>query len=155
MKKESIHLAEFNKLELRKKISGLLSEQKLATLATRDEKNPYNTLVAFTFTEDLKFILFATGKDTRKYQNILRYPYVSLLIDNRTNDNKDFKDAVALTILAKVKQSEKQTYLYLYLNRFPDLKEFLENPQTALVLLEIQQYIYVYRFQEILELKMK
>jgi len=150
-----MYLAQFNKLELRKKISDLLSEQKLAALATRNEKDPYITLVAFTFTEDLKFILFATGKDTRKYQNILIYPYVSLLIDNRANDNKDFKDAVALTIMAKVKQSEKQTYLRLYLNRFPDLKEFLENPQTALVLLEIHQYMYVYRFQEVLELKMK
>jgi hypothetical protein len=27
----------------------------------------------------------------RKYRNIARYPYVSLLIDKRTNDKKDFK----------------------------------------------------------------
>ncbi len=147
-------MAELNNIQLRQKIADLLSKEKLAVLATWDEKQPYNTLVAYIFTEDLKSILFATRKDTKKYQNIAKYPYVSLLIDNRTNNKKDFKDAVALTVRAKAKQIEKQAYLNLYLNRFPDLKEFLEDPQTALVLLEIQQYIYVYRFQEVLELKM-
>ena len=141
-------------MQLRQKIADLLSKEKLAVLASWDGKQPYNTLVAYIFTEDLKSIFFATREDTEKYQNIAKYPYVSLLIDNRTNEKKDFNDAVALTVIAKAKQIEKQAYLNLYLNRFPDLKEFLENPQTALVLLEIQQYIYVSRFQEVLELKM-
>ena len=147
-------MAELNNMQLRQKIADLLSKEKLAVLASWDGKQPYNTLVAYIFTEDLKSILFATRKDTKKYQNIAKYPYVSLLIDNRTNDKKDFKDAVALTVSAKAKQIEKQAYFNLYLNRFPDLKEFLENPQTALILLEIQQYIYVQRFQEVLELNM-
>ena len=149
-------MAELNNMKLRQKITDLLSKEKLAVLATWDEKQPYTTLVAYIFTEDLKSILFATRKDTRKYQNIAKYPYVSLLIDNRTNDKKDFQDAVALTVRAKAKQIEieKQAYLNLYLNRFPDLRDFLEDPQTALVLLEIQQYIYVHKFQKVLELKM-
>jgi len=147
-------LAELNNIQLRQKIADLLSKEKFAVLASWDGKQPYNTLVAYIFTENLKSILFATRKDTKKYQNIAKYPYVSMLIDNRTNDKKDFKDAVALTVSAKAKPIEKQAYFNLYLNRFPDLKEFLENPQTALILLEIQQYIYVQRFQEVLELKM-
>jgi len=147
-------LAKLNNMQLRQKIADLLSKEKFTVLASWDGKQPYNNLVAYIFTEDLKSILFATRKDTEKYQNIATYPYVSLLIDNRTNDKKDFKDAVALTVSAKAKTIEKQAYFNLYLNRFPDLKEFLEDPQTALILLEIQQYIYVHRFQEVLELKM-
>jgi len=147
-------LAELNNIKLRQKIADLLSKEKLAVLASWDGKQPYNTLVAYIFTEDLKSILFATRKDTIKYQNMTKYPYVSLLIDNRTNDKKDFQDAVALTVSAKAKPIEKQAYLNLYLHRFPDLRKFLEDPQTAIILLEIQQYIYVQRFQEVLELKM-
>jgi len=147
-------LAELNNMQLRQKIANLLSKEKLAVLASWDGKQPYNNLVAYIFTEDLKSILFATRKDTIKYQNISKYPFVSMLIDNRTNDKKDFQDAVALTVSAKAKPIEKQAFINLYLNRFPGLKEFLEDPQTALILLEIQQYIYVFRFQEVLELKM-
>lgn len=146
-------MPQLSDLQLRKKITGLLSEQKLAALATRDKMYPYNTLVAFTFTEDLKYIIFATGKDTRKYQNILKYPYISLLIDNRKNDQEDFNHAIALTVKAKGKKAEKQYYADLYLERFPELKDFLENPQTELVLLEIQEFIYVYKFQKTLILK--
>ena len=147
-------MAELNNMQLRQKIADLLCKEKLAVLASWDGKQPYNTLVAYIFTEDLKSIFFATREDTKKYQNIVKYPYVSLLIDNRTNDKKDFKDAVALTVSAKAKPIEKQAYVNLYLNRFPDLKEFLEDPQTVLVLLETQQYIYVHRFQEVIELRM-
>jgi len=147
-------LAELNNMQLRQKIADLLCKEKLAVLASWDGKQPYNTLVAYIFTEDLKSIFFATREDTKKYQNIVKYPYVSLLIDNRTNDKKDFKDAVALTVSAKAKPIEKQAYVNLYLNRFPDLKEFLEDPQTVLVLLETQQYIYVHRFQEVIDLRM-
>ena len=147
-------MAEFNKLQLRKEIADLLSKQKLAVLASWDEKRPHSSLVAFAYTEDLKFILFATRKDTRKYQNIQKHPHISLLVDNRKNSQKDFENAVALTIIAKGEKIKKQTYSNLYLARFPDLKEFLENPETTLILLKVQQYIYVHRFQEVLEFKM-
>ena len=106
-------MAELNNMQLRQKIADLLSKEKLAVLASWDGKQPYNTLVAFIFTEDLKSILFATREDTQKYQNIAKYPYVSLLIDNRTNDKKDFKDAVALTVSAKAKPIAKQAYVNL------------------------------------------
>ncbi len=147
-------MAELNKLELRKKISDLLSEQKLAVLATWDEKRPHSSLIAYAYTEDLKFILFTTRKDTRKYQNIQKHPHISLLVDNRKNSQKDFENAVALTIIAKGEEINKQTYSNLYLARFPDLKEFLGNTETALILLKVQRYMYVHRFQEVLEFKM-
>jgi len=147
-------LAEFSKLQIREKITNLLFQQKLAVLATRDEKRTYSSLIAFAYTKDFKYIIFATSKDTIKYENIQKYPHISLLVDNRKNIQKDFEDAVALTVMAKGTTIEKQVYLDLYLARFPDLKEFLEDPQTALILLKVQKYMYVFRFQEIVELKM-
>ena len=147
-------MAEFSKLQIKEKITNLLFQQKLAVLATRDEKRTHSSLIAFAYTKDLKYIIFATSKDTIKYENIQKYPHISLLVDNRKNSQKDFEDAVALTVMAKGTTIEKQVYLDLYLARFPDLKEFLEDPQTALILLKVQKYMYVFRFQEIVELKM-
>ena len=83
---------------LKNKVKKLLIKQKLGVLATQGDVYPYNTLVGYAFTKDLRFILFATMRHTRKYRNIINHHNVSMLIDNRTNRVSDFKDAVALTV---------------------------------------------------------
>ena len=141
---------------LRNKVKKLLAKQKLGVLGTRGNTYPYNTLVGYAFTKDLKFILFATLRHTRKYRNISQYPNFSMLIDNRTNYVSDFKNAVALTVLGKsvkVKKSLKTKYRRLYLKRFPHLKDFIDDPDTSIIALKVDRYIFVQRFREILELE--
>lgn len=139
-------------IQLAKKIKKLLSQQKLGVLATRGTKYPYNTLVGYTFSTDLRYLYFATMKHTRKYDNILKHRHVSILIDNRSNDAKDFKDAVALTVTGEIKNESTETYQNLYLKRFPYLKDFIENPECVILPLKVDKFIYVQRFQEVLEL---
>ena len=146
---------ERNILQLKNKIKELLDQQKLGVLATQGEKYPYNSLVAYAFSEDLRYIFFATMKHTRKYDNIMKHHYVSMLIDSRTNDVTDFKDAVALTVMAKMENTTLLEYRGLYLNRFPHLKDFIEDPNTTIMTLKVDKYIYVQRFQEVLELEIK
>jgi len=146
---------ERNILQLKNKIKELLGQQKLGVLATQGEKYPYNTLVAYAFSEDLRYIFFATMKHTRKYDNIMKHPHVSILIDSRTNDVTDFKDAVALTVMGKMVNTTPLEYRGLYLDRFPHLKDFIEDPNTTIMTLKIDKYIYVQRFQEVLELDIK
>jgi uncharacterized pyridoxamine 5'-phosphate oxidase family protein len=146
---------ERNILQLKNKIKVLLDQQKLGVLATQGEKYPYNTLVAYAFSEDLRYIFFATMKHTRKYNNIMRHHHVSMLIDSRTNDVTDFEDAVALTVMGKMVNTTPLEYKGLYLNRFPHLKDFIEDPNTTIMTLKIDKYIYVQRFQEVLELDIK
>ena len=146
---------ERNILQLKNKIKELLDQQKLGVLATQGEKYPYNTLVAYAFSEDIRYIFFATRKHTRKYNNIMKRHHVSILIDSRTNDVTDFKDAVALTVMGKMVNTTPLEYRSLYLNRFPHLKDFIEDPNTTIMTLKIDKYIYVQRFQEVLELDIK
>ena len=141
--------------QLKNKIKDLLEKQRLGALATQGEKYPYNTLVAYAFSEDLKCIFFATRRHTRKYNNIIKNHYVCMLIDSRTNDVSDFKDAVALTARGKAVNTITPEHRGLYLNRFPYLKEFIEHPNTSILTLKIEKYIYVQRFQEVLELDIK
>ncbi len=82
-------------------IKNLLERQPLAVLATQDNGQPYTSLMAFAFTEDLRFLVFATATSTRKYMNIIEESRVALLIDDRSNNGEDFQKASALTILGE------------------------------------------------------
>ena len=79
----------------------LLASQRLAVLSTQTQGQPYSNLVAFAVTPDLKYLLFATTRATRKFANLLADSRVSLLLDNRTNEEADFAEAAALTVLGQ------------------------------------------------------
>lgn len=76
-------LAEYGDL-----INPLLMSQHLTVLATYYNGQPYNNLVAFAVTEDLKHIFFVTSKNTRKYDNIRENKKVAMLIDSRKNETR-------------------------------------------------------------------
>jgi nitroimidazol reductase NimA-like FMN-containing flavoprotein (pyridoxamine 5'-phosphate oxidase superfamily) len=61
-------------LDTRAVIRRLLARQKLGVLATGETLSPYQNLVSFAVSKDLKHIYFATGVDTRKHANLLRFP---------------------------------------------------------------------------------
>ena len=72
-----------------------LASQRLAVLATHQEGQPHTSLVAFGVTPDLREIVLATPRTTRKFTNLLADDRVALLFDNRSNDPSDFSDAMA------------------------------------------------------------
>jgi heme iron utilization protein len=136
------------------KIHALLGSQRLAVLSTQRDGQPYSSLMAFAFTADLKNIVIATSKSTRKHQNILQESRVSLLVDNRSNGDDDFSAATALTVLGKaqrIEEAERPAYEKLYLGRHPSLESFLASPSTALLRVRVSQYLLVSRFQSVME----
>jgi hypothetical protein len=125
-------------------------------LATRGKEYPYCTLVGFAGTDDLKRIIFATLRNTRKYTNIKTYPKISILIDSRSNRVNDFKDAIALTILGNAREAEgkeREKLSGLYLARHPHLREFLQDQDCAVMIIEVERYIMVTRFQQVMEME--
>jgi general stress protein 26 len=147
----------FNKKQALNSIRQLLGIQTLGVLATQGKKYPYSTLVGFAASDDLKTLFFATIRDTRKYQNIQMHSQVSMLIDSRTNQVQDFKDAQALTVLGSARDEKGPFYREneaLYLEKHPYLKDFLQNPNCAFMRLDIDKYIMVDRFQEVIEIEL-
>lgn len=145
-------------LSLRKFLKDLFKTQRLAVLATLDGRQPYGNLVAFTATRDLKYLLFATFRATRKYSNISRNPRVAMVIDDRLNRETDFRKATAVTAVGTVREieeKEKPRYQRLYLLKHPYLKEFLLSPNCALLKMEVETYYIVSRFQNVLKLQLK
>ncbi len=141
--------------EMLEHIQSLFTSQRLAVLATQDHGQPYSNLMAFAATPDLKHLVFATTRATRKYANLLADPRVSVLVDNRSNKPADFSRAAAVTVLGKaweLQGRERQDYLKIFLNKHPYLDEFTSSPTCALLKVTVEKYILVTRFQEVKEL---
>jgi general stress protein 26 len=149
-----------NRKQLQKEIAELIFSQKLAVLATQShEGSSYASLIAFAATDDLKKIVLATPKATRKFANIEHNPKVSLLIDDRSNNEKDFHDAQAVTVMGvvgRIESNSTQSELsHLYLSKHPYLEEFLCSPSTAFIVVSVKSYFLVSRFQEVMELHIR
>ncbi len=136
----------------------LFSSQPLAVLATQGNGQPYGNLVAFAATEDLKGLLFATARGTRKFANITLDPRVAMVMDSRTNQKADFQRAVAVTatgIVEEVESMERDHLLKLYLLKHPHLKKFVKSPTCALLRVKVDNYYVVKRFQNVTVLSMQ
>ena len=142
--------------ELLAVIRNLLESQQLAVLSTQNHGQPYSNLIAVAATADLKYLLFATTRATRKYANLMADPRVAVLVDNRKNDVSDFAEAAALTALGKaweLQGQERQRFLELYLAKHPHLQEFVATPTCAVLRIKVDKYIVVRRFQEVQEVQ--
>jgi nitroimidazol reductase NimA-like FMN-containing flavoprotein (pyridoxamine 5'-phosphate oxidase superfamily) len=142
-------------VETRKIIQNLLRTQRLAVLSTQMSGRPYSNLVAFAATADLKHILIATTRATRKFANVTAEPRVSLLIDNRSNEETDFGETSAVTVLGtalEVLGPERERYLEIYLKKHPYLLEFISAPTCALIKIKVEKFIMVTQFQEVREI---
>ena len=137
-------------------IRNLLESQRLAVLSTQNHGQPYCNLIALAATGDLKYLLFATTRATRKYANLMADSRVAVLVDNRRNDVADFAEAAALTAIGKaweLQGAERQQSLTVYLGRHPYLEEFVTSPTCALLRIKVEKYIVVTRFQEVREIQ--
>ncbi|MDK9706453.1 MAG: pyridoxamine 5'-phosphate oxidase family protein [Desulforhopalus sp.] len=132
----------------------LCCKQPLAVLATAAGSAPYANLVAVACTPDLRHFFFATSRATRKWHNLSTNPRVSLLMDNRSNQVKDFTQAAAATILGTTKEltglarEEKQV---LFLSKHPHLTDFLAAPDCAFFQVTTKHIYLVTHFQKVMK----
>ena len=141
--------------ELQRLLGELVTSQALAVLSTRDGNCPYGSLVAFAATDDLKHLLFATTRATRKYANLIAESHVALVIDNRSNSPSDFHAAVATTAVGtaeEVVDADRYELVNLYLARHPHLAGFVNSPTCAFFRVRVSTYYIVQRFQNVMEL---
>lgn len=135
----------------------LFESQRLAVLATSGEGHPYTSLMAFAATEDLKTLLFATTRSTRKFANLTADPRASALVDDRSNSESDFQKAVAVTArgtISEVKSRDKERFLKLYLSKHPHLEDLATSPSCALLRMKVDVYYIVTQFQNVKELRL-
>jgi heme iron utilization protein len=139
-------------IKLEMEVRALLASQRFAVLSTQEKDHPYMNLVAFAETSDLRTILFATTRATRKYGNIASKSGVALLVDNRSNEVADIREAMAVTVIGiacEVSGSLRDQLDRVYLEKQSHMKDFLSSPSTALIMVDVESYILVSRFQNV------
>lgn len=79
-------------------VRALLTSQVQVVLATISaDLSPHTALMAYSTSEDLKNIYLTTLLASRKAENMIKRPNVSLLFDNRTGNLKDHGDGLLVT----------------------------------------------------------
>jgi len=144
--------------ELEHLIRELFETQKLAVLGTQNKGQPYANLIAFAASDDLKSLYFATARATRKYANIEADSRVTVLIDNRSNQDSDFSQAAALTAIGKAEEvldKQREGVLETYLAKHPMLEEFVRSPSCVILKVQVEIYYLVRRFQNVMELHVR
>ncbi len=121
----------------------VVSTQYFAVLSTIGQGLPYSNLVSFAATDDLKSLVFVTGRNTRKYRNMQDNHSISLLIDNRSNKPSDTSRAVAITAVGTAREEidNKSLFQAILLARHPQLRHFVEAPDNAIMLVAVREYI--------------
>ena len=98
--------------------------------------------------------MFATGRATRKFNNLTTAGRVALLLDNRSNQSTDLREAMAATVIGRatpVAGAERKTLETLLLDKHPELSAFAHSEGAALVRVDVETYYVVTRFQNVLE----
>ena len=174
-----------SQIEILKGLKELFRTQKLTALATQESGHPYLSLMAFAVTDDLKSLIIATKRETRKYSNMVKAPGVAFLIDNRSNEpscpggggtpsnmktdslssetydhpeRDHFQNTLAITGIGQaleVEEIEKETLTGLFLEKHPELETFVKSRECALVKIKIEKFIIISQFQEAEELDMR
>lgn len=131
----------------------ILSTQKFGVFSSSRYETPHITIVSFASSDDLTKLYYVTPRSTRKIINAQIFPKVSILVDTRTNDGSDIKDAVAIAAVgvAKLIESEKKSlYKDIFLGKHPYLDFFFNSPSTDLIEISVDRYQYVSNFQNVL-----
>ncbi|MFH1982094.1 MAG: pyridoxamine 5'-phosphate oxidase family protein [Pseudomonadota bacterium] len=139
---------------IRQNIHALLREQQLGVLSTIGENAPYASLVATAVSDDDRYLYFVTPRATRKFANLSVNPQVALLVNNSMNRPEDFHRAMAVTATGTVVSTppaDRDKILSRYVAKHPYLEDFARSPNCALVVVRVERYILVQRFQNVTE----
>ena len=141
---------------VKEQLRHVLESQGVAVLATHAEKGPYTSLVAFAATDEMRRLVFSTARSTRKFRNLSADSRASMLIDNRDNTPADFASAAAATAVGtcvEMAGEERATLAPLLVQRHPQLASFVDSPSCALMAFEVEVFMLVRRFQQVVEIR--
>lgn len=140
----------------RNRLLRLFNSQYFMVLATQSQKTLHTSLVSFAVSDDLRWFYFVTSKATRKFQNLKRNPSVSLFIDNRSNNIKDIKETMTVTVEGdadEVPELESPNILKFFLQKNFYLIDFTKAPDSCLIRVKVKNYRLVTHFQKIVDLR--
>ena len=129
--------------EIQNTIQRVLERNRHAVLATQRNGQPHTSLIAFTPIQIPRFLVFATYRDTLKYESILEDPRVAMLIEDRECDDKHSDQRLVLTAVGeaiKTADVDRQGHIATHLARHPENEKFLRSPNCEFMCVAVHAY---------------
>lgn len=121
----------------------VLERNRFAVLATQRDGQPHASLMAFTPLEGLRFLAFATYRETLKYESIRHDPRVAILVEDRESDPRSSGQRLVLTALGEAietPEEERHAYIAKHLTRHPGLQNFLSSSECEFIRVAVHAY---------------
>jgi nitroimidazol reductase NimA-like FMN-containing flavoprotein (pyridoxamine 5'-phosphate oxidase superfamily) len=133
-------------------IRALVEGQLFAVLCTQGDGQPYGSVIAYAYEDDLSALAFATSEDTHKYRLLCKCDRVALVIDSRSGHPDDALRAAAVTATGRAVRllpgPALERWRQELTERHPKLASFFHAPTSALLRVDVHEYKLVSRFQE-------
>lgn len=125
------------------KMKNFVRKKNICVLSTASGNKPYCSLMAYIADATCEEIYMVTLKNTTKFNNLQKNPWVSLLIDSRETQPRS--NAQALTIdgvfIALLDENKKQKIRDRMLKSFPHMKDFIHHPESEVVRIKINSFL--------------
>src|SRR4030043_1342296 len=127
------------------KMKDMVKGNDLCVLATVSEGKPHCSLMSYISDEEGHEIYLISNKQTKKYDNLMENPTVSLLIDTREEEMGHRRVYIkALTVSGEfqpIKNPGKRELIHKqFLNRHPHLADFLNDPGAEIFSIKIKSF---------------
>ena len=79
-----------------------------------------------------------------------------MFIDDRSNRENDFYDALGLTAVGNANElsgPQREKAMSKFIKRHPCLEEFVSTPNSAIFIVRVRVYFLVMNFQEVIEIR--
>jgi nitroimidazol reductase NimA-like FMN-containing flavoprotein (pyridoxamine 5'-phosphate oxidase superfamily) len=131
--------------KIREKINNFITNKSICVLATVEGDRPYCSLMNYFADDSSSKFYMVTLRNTRKFQNLLSNPWVSLLIDS--GDNADLSSAQALTVEGVYESISDQQKIKWAKSRLsaenPPLEEFCNLPDTEVLCIRARSFLFL------------
>ncbi|MFW6279537.1 MAG: pyridoxamine 5'-phosphate oxidase family protein [Planctomycetota bacterium] len=132
-------------------VSDFVENQRYGVLATSGTKGTYASLMAYAPADGGRRIVYATERDTRKYDNMRGDEEVALLIDDRAAAGKGPEEVMTVTAIGRAQRCSsdrrEEEHRRRLVERHPGLEDFLMKDECEVMVLNVREFRVVGHFQ--------
>ncbi|KAF5068305.1 Pyridoxamine 5'-phosphate oxidase [anaerobic digester metagenome] len=125
------------------KLESLLRNNSLCVLCTEATGNPYCSLMTYLSSDDLTSLYLVATRESRKFQNLLANPRVSVLVDSRQHQGQG-ANIVSVTLAGlfqPLTEAEVPPIKTTFAEKHPELAEILSHPDSLVFAIKLQSYL--------------
>jgi hypothetical protein len=141
-----------NQSTIKEYIEGVLKTSNFAVLATESNGQPHTSLIAITQFGNFRQLIFATYRNTLKYQNLVSNSKVAVLIESLDANMKDPQKSIVLTIIGHTQEigiAENEAAYLAHLKRHPEMESFMLSSDCVLIRVIAQSFQVVHGTDDI------